>query len=95
MAVLNEVLGACRDPEPPMRDIDGAMTAVRLRAVSAMHALTAAGSNDGDTEETRLPAPEQPLLTRLGEVELAELIERHIEYVDEEGRARSSRSSVR
>lgn len=87
MAVLNDALGGCRDPEPPMRDIDGAMTAVRVRAVSSMHALTAAGSNDGDTEETRLPAPEHPLLTRLGEVELAELIERHIEYVDEDGRA--------
>jgi len=36
---------------------------------------------------TRLPAPEQWLLIRLDEIQLAELIERHIDYVDEEGRS--------
>jgi hypothetical protein len=87
MHVLNEVLGGCTDPEPPMRDADGAMIQVRLRGVAALHALTAKGSNGEDTDETRLPPPEQPLLTRLGEVELAELIERHIEHVDDKGRA--------
>jgi len=40
------------------------------------------GSNECDNSETRLPAAEQPLLTRLDEIALAELIERHIEYVD-------------
>jgi hypothetical protein len=38
------------------------------------------------SEETRLPAPEQLLIVPLNEMELAELIERHIEYVDEAGR---------
>jgi len=37
--------------------------------------------------ETRLPAPDQLLLVPLNEMELAELIERHIEFVDEKGRA--------
>jgi hypothetical protein len=36
--------------------------------------------------EARLPAPEQLLIVPLNEMELAEFIERHIEYVDEEGR---------
>ena len=36
--------------------------------------------------ETRLPAPEQLLIVPLSEMELAELIERHIEFVDEDGR---------
>lgn len=81
MQMLNDVLGACRAPEPPMRDVDGAFVQVRVRLVPNMHALTAAGVNDGDPEETRLPAPEQPLLTRLTEAQLGELIERHIEYV--------------
>jgi hypothetical protein len=36
--------------------------------------------------ETRLPALGQLLITPLSEMELAELIERHIEFVDEEGR---------
>jgi hypothetical protein len=38
------------------------------------------------THKTRLPAPEQLLIVPLNEVELAELIEQHIEYVDENGR---------
>ena len=36
--------------------------------------------------ETRLAAPEQLLIVPFDEMELAEFIERHIEYVDEEGR---------
>jgi hypothetical protein len=38
------------------------------------------------TTKTRLPAPEQLLIVPLSEMELAELIEQHIEYVDENGR---------
>jgi hypothetical protein len=38
------------------------------------------------TSKTRLPAPEQLVLVPLNEMELAELIEKHIEYVDETGR---------
>ena len=82
MQVLNDVLGKSCDPEPPMRDVEGFVVQVRARRVPKMHLLTACGSNQCDTDETRLPAPEQPLLTRLGEIALAELIERHIEYVD-------------
>jgi hypothetical protein len=39
------------------------------------------------SNKTRLPAPEQLLIVPLNEMELAELIERHIEYVDETGRS--------
>jgi hypothetical protein len=35
MNALNEVLGANQEPEPPMRDIDGAITAVRSRRIPA------------------------------------------------------------
>ena len=85
MAVLNEVLGNSRAPEPPARDIDGVIAQVRVRRVPNMHALTQEGSNEKDTDETRIPPPEQPLLTRLDETQLAELIERHIEYIDKTG----------
>lgn len=81
MAILNEVLGSSTAEEPPARDIDGVMVQVRVRRVPNMHALTAAGANEGDTVETRLPALEQPLLARLSEAELGELIEHHIDYV--------------
>jgi hypothetical protein len=36
---------------------------------------------------TTLPAPEQWLLSRLDEVQCAELIEQHIDYIDEHGRS--------
>jgi hypothetical protein len=39
------------------------------------------------SKSTRLPAPEQLLLVPLNEIELAELIEKHIEFVDDKGRA--------
>ncbi len=87
MNLLNEALGGANEPEPPARDMDGFMVQVRTRRAEKRHTLTAAGTNQEENAESRLPAPEQPLLTRLGEVELAELIERHIEYVDREGRS--------
>ena len=82
MRVLNQVLGSSPDPEPPMRDVEGFVVQVRVRRVPKMHLLTAYGTNQCDTDETRLPAPEQPLLTQLDEIALAELIERYIEYFD-------------
>ncbi len=87
MAVLNDVLGDSPAPEPPMRDIEGVIAQVRVRRIPNMHALTPGSSNEEEGEETRLPAPEQPLLTRLSEVQLAELIERHIDYTDDTGRS--------
>ncbi len=35
-----------------------------------MHALTAVGTNDGETRQAACPAPGHPLLTRLDEVQL-------------------------
>jgi hypothetical protein len=87
MQVLNEVLGKSSDLEPPMRDIDGVVVRVRIRRLPKMHMFTALGANDDETAETRLPPAEQPLLTRLSEAELAELIERHIDYIDNKGRS--------
>jgi hypothetical protein len=86
MDVLNGVLGGSADDEPPMRNIDGVVAQVRVRRVPNMHALTPNSSNGEATEETQLPPPDQPLLTRLNEDALAELIERHIEYIDGQGR---------
>ena len=66
-----------------MRDIEGIAAAVRVRGLGVGHLLTAAGGNQEETNKSQLPPPEQPLLTRLSEAELAELIERHIEYIVE------------
>ncbi len=86
MDVLNGVLGGSADDELPTRNIDGVVTQVRVRRVPNMHALTPNSSNGEATEDTQLPPPDQPLLTRLNEDALAELIERHIEYIDGQGR---------
>jgi hypothetical protein len=84
MGVLNDVLGTSQEPEPPGRDVDGYLVAVRERRLPNMHALTSSGGNAEETEETRLPAPPQPLITRLEEPQIAELIERHVDYVSGE-----------
>jgi hypothetical protein len=87
MDVLNDVMGASDAAEPPMRDIDGVVTQVHVRRTPNMHALTSQGANEGETAETQQPATEQPLLTRLDETRLAELIERHVDFIDPEGRS--------
>jgi hypothetical protein len=85
MGLLNDVLSQSSDAVPPMRDIDGVATFTRMRPIAAMHAFSQECANaegrDGD-----LPAPEQWLLTRANEMQLAELIERHIDFVAPDGR---------
>jgi hypothetical protein len=87
MAQLNEVLGSVDGLEPPMRDIDSHMTQVVVRRLPHMHALTSAGANDEETADMRVQAVEMPLLSRLDECELSELIERHIEFQNAKGAA--------
>ena len=87
MSVLSDVLGKASEDEPPMRDIDGVVVQVRVRRVPNLHAFTVEGANDEETKEMRLPPAEQPLLTRLSEPQLAELIERYIDYVDRTSRS--------
>jgi hypothetical protein len=73
--------------EPPMRDFEGNIAEVRVRQPARLHSLTADGANAAEDGEVRLPPPDMPLITCLDEIELAELIERHIDYVDEDGRS--------
>jgi hypothetical protein len=82
MDILDEVLSRPA-PEPPTRDMEGYLTAVRKRRVPNMHAL----DNEGRVEDDRLPPPEQWLLTRLDEMQVAELIEQHIDFVTARGRS--------
>jgi hypothetical protein len=82
MEVINEVLGASQEPEPPMRDGEGYLVEVQNRRPAGMHALTSLGANQEDTSSTRLPPPEHPLLVRLDPMQAAETIERYIDYAD-------------
>jgi hypothetical protein len=85
MGALNDVLAGSPDVVPPMRDIDGVVTFTRMRQIANMHAFSGASAN-AEEREGDLPAPEQWLLTRANEMQLAELVERHIDFVDGGGR---------
>jgi hypothetical protein len=52
-----------------------------------MHELTPEGSNADNADDARLPAPEYPLLTRLDQAEVAELIEEYIDYINKKFRS--------
>ena len=80
IGTINDVLGRSTAPEPPTRDIDGAMVRARKLALPGMHAFDQTQSNP-----EMLPPPEQWVLHRTNEMEVAELIEQHIDYVDEDG----------
>jgi len=89
MQLLDDVLGTLDIAEPPMRNNEGMLTQCRMRAPIAMHAFgsNAANGEDVEGEETKLPPPQQHLLTVLSEPESAELIERHIDFIDGTGRS--------
>ena len=91
MQVINDVLSMSAWPVPPFRDIDGDATRMKMRRVPGMHLMTSDTANPPDgaaaDETSYLPAPEQPCLAKMTEMELAETIEAHIDYVDEGGRS--------
>jgi Primase C terminal 2 (PriCT-2) len=77
MNKIDEVLGASTDIKPPCRDIDGFMVAARKVVVPKTHAYQ---NETDETTEKLLPPPEQWMLSRLSENELAESIEQHIKF---------------
>jgi len=79
--ILNEVLGAVDEPEPPMRDAEGFLVAVQERSVPSLRMLTSVSANS-DVEPAPLAAPQIPLISRLRQEEAEELIERHVRFVD-------------
>ena len=90
MDVLNEVIGAVVADMPPARDIDDDATQMRKRPISDTHAFTDA-NQEGGRRMTRLPPPEQWVLCKMNEMEVAEMIEQHIDFytVDKDGSERS------
>lgn len=80
---IDEILVACNDPEPPMRDLDGHPVQIQDRASSTLHELTAAGANGQEEGGTRLPSPTFPLITPHDRYTLGHEIERHIEFFSE------------
>jgi hypothetical protein len=79
---LNEVLGKSADTIPPMRNLTGTMTTARLAQVPRMRRFSAKGANAEGSHPDEDGSPEQMLLLELSSTEVAELIERHVEYVN-------------
>ena len=94
MDVLNEVIGGVIAARPPARDIDDDAMRVRKLPVPNMHAFSQSEVNiesEETTNDSRLPPPEQWVLSKMSEMEVAEMIEEHIDYyVENEGGFRRS-----
>ena len=82
MDTILEVVAAAPLARKIKRDIDGVATRARRAVIPRTHAFS------GDDEpNSKLPTPEQWALLRMTDMELAEEIERHIDFVDEGGRS--------
>jgi hypothetical protein len=78
---LNEVLGKSTDIIPPMHNLTGTMTTARLAQVPRTRRFSTNGPNAEGDDAVESSAPERMLLLELSTTEVAELIERHVEYV--------------
>jgi hypothetical protein len=86
MHVLNDVIGKVSAAQPPARDIDAYVARARKLTVPNLHAFSTKPISREQTM-TRLPPPEQWVLHRMSEIEVAEIIEEHINFVDKDGRS--------
>jgi hypothetical protein len=87
MELLNESLGADVGPLPPTRDIEGGMTKLKMRRIPKLHQFEIIVEDDED--------PEQLGLARMTEYEVAELIERYLEFQEKGEAVRLPMSFVR
>jgi hypothetical protein len=90
METLNEVLGRGQTSAsiPPTRDINGVAARARKAAVPNTHAFTNANDAQEDGQTTpQLPPPEQWVISCMNEMEVAEMIEKHIDFVEPNGRS--------
>ena len=75
-----------KEPTPPMRSLSGWPVEVELREPAGLHELTAAGSNDDEAEESRLPPPKSYTLASHNAHTLALAIEKYARfYVKKKG----------
>jgi hypothetical protein len=88
MGLISDVLGNVDLAEPPTRNIEGECSRLKMRSMPSLHLLSSETNNADENADTSfLPAPEQLCLVRMSEMEVAETIERYVDYVAEDGRS--------
>jgi hypothetical protein len=89
MNQLNKVLAASPADKPPARGLNGTMTRVAKMRIPHTHAFSADDANAEHPEDNKnkLPAPDQYLLLTMNDLETAELIEQHIDFINGKGRS--------
>jgi|SRR5271166_5837264 len=83
MREWDDILAVAVGPEPPMRDVEGWPVTVLRRGIAGLHELTAASANDDDEEKTRLPSPEEYLLTKHDHYSLEIELSTHMTFIEE------------
>jgi hypothetical protein len=78
MDILNEVIGAVVADMPPVRDADDDAAQIRKRRLPDTHAFSSAAP-----QTAGLPPPEQWAICKMSEMEVAEMIEKHIDFYKE------------
>ena len=87
MATLNEILDV-PTTRPEVRDIEGFVTQANRIEFPATHAFKCGNDEkEKDTSSGGLPVPQQWGLRRKSEAQVAEMIERYIDFVDDDGRS--------
>ena len=89
---FDSVFAASTAAEPPMRDVEGIMTVVTVRHPTGLHLLTSATANAEGDDVQPIPPPMHVLMHRLSDLETAEMIERHIDYHDDDGQSKRASS---
>jgi hypothetical protein len=86
MDILNDVLGKSTDLKPPARNIEGYVVCARKMVMPRTHAFVSEAITENNAgNKIELPPPEQWGLLVMDEIQLAELIEKHIDFVDPKG----------
>jgi hypothetical protein len=82
MQLLEDLLAEVPGDHPPMRDLSGALVAIRRKSPPGLHTLISASAepDSKEGEEGAIPAPPEPLIHSLSNNETTMLVEEHVEF---------------
>jgi hypothetical protein len=80
MEKYSEVIVHSPEPIPPARNVEGDLNRARKRPLMSIHAYS-------KSEDVTLPAPDQWVIVKLSIEDTEEMLERHIDFIDDDGRS--------